>query len=217
MEEKDKLKRYHSDEIDVYYRRERCIHYAACVRGLPSVFNTSERPWVKLENSDPDMVAEVVLRCPTGALHYERKDGGLQESIPEKNTIKIDKDGPLYVKGDVSIVAPDGTVLLQDTRIALCRCGESKIKPFCDNTHKEIDFSDTGAVRGNSKPEPETYKPLSITPTQDGPYLLRGNFDIISADGETLFRGRSIMLCRCGHSKDKPFCDDSHLEIGFKS
>jgi CDGSH-type Zn-finger protein/uncharacterized Fe-S cluster protein YjdI len=217
MEDKEKLKRYYNDEIDVFYSRERCIHFAACVRGLPSVFNTSVRPWIKVENSDPDMVAEVVLRCPTGALHYERKDGGVQESTPEKNTITIAKDGPLYVKGDVTLVAPDGTVLLEDTRIALCRCGESKNKPFCDNSHQEINFSDPGKLRGNSKPPVESPKPLNITPSQDGPYLLRGNFDIIGADGETVFRGRSIMLCRCGHSKDKPFCDDSHLEVGFKS
>lgn len=217
MEDKDKLKRYYNDDIEVFYSRERCIHYAACVRGLPSVFNTSVRPWIKVENSDPDMVAEVVQRCPTGALHYERKDGGAQESTPEKNTITIAKDGPLYVRGDVTLVAPDGTVILEDTRIALCRCGESKNKPFCDNSHKEINFSDLGELRGNSKPAVESPKPLNITPTQDGPYMLRGNFEIIGADGETVFRGRSILLCRCGHSKNKPFCDDSHLEVGFKS
>jgi CDGSH-type Zn-finger protein/uncharacterized Fe-S cluster protein YjdI len=217
MEDKKQLKRYYSDDIEVYYSRERCIHYAACVRGLPSVFNTRERPWVNLENSDPNAVADVVLRCPTGALHYERLDGGVQESIPEVNAIIASKDGPLYVRGNVTIVNPQGEIILEDTRVALCRCGSSKNKPFCDNSHLDIGFSDPGELVGNSRPPVESHKPLKIEPTLNGPYLLRGDFEIFSADGETVYRGKSMLLCRCGGSKNKPFCDDTHLEIGFKS
>lgn len=217
MEDKERLKRYYADEIEVYYSRERCTHFAACVRGLPSVFNTQERPWVNLENSDPDRVAEVVLRCPTGALHYERLDGGAQESIPQVNTIITSQNGPLYVHGNVTIINPQGEIILEDTRVALCRCGASKNKPFCDNAHLEIGFSDPGELSGNTRLAVETHKPLKIEPTLDGPYLLRGDFEIFSADGKQIYRGKSMMLCRCGRSKNKPFCDDTHLEIGFKS
>jgi CDGSH-type Zn-finger protein/uncharacterized Fe-S cluster protein YjdI len=217
MEDKSKLKRYHNEKIEVYYSRERCIHYAACVRGLPSVFNTRERPWINVENADPDAVAEVVLRCPTGALHFERLDGGEQESIPEKNTITASRNGPLYVRGNVTILNSQGDVILEDTRVALCRCGASKNKPFCDNSHLDIGFSEPGELHGNAKPPLETHTPLKIQPTLDGPYLLRGDFEIFSADGQSVYRGKSMLLCRCGGSKNKPFCDDTHLENGFKS
>jgi CDGSH-type Zn-finger protein len=127
------------------------------------------------------------------------------------------RNGPLYVHGNVTILNSKGEVILQDTRVALCRCGASKNKPFCDNSHLDIGFSEPGGVRGNTKPTLETHTPLTIQPTLDGPYLLRGDFEIFSADGQTVYRGKSILLCRCGGSKNKPFCDDTHLEIGFKS
>jgi CDGSH-type Zn-finger protein len=50
-------------------------------------------------------------------------------------------DGPLLVRGDVDIVGPDGTVLPPRRRtIALCRCGMSALKPFCDGSHKSAGF-----------------------------------------------------------------------------
>jgi CDGSH-type Zn-finger protein len=50
-------------------------------------------------------------------------------------------DGPLLVRGDVDIVAPDGTVVPRRRRtIALCRCGLSALKPFCDGSHKAAGF-----------------------------------------------------------------------------
>ncbi|WOF22887.1 CDGSH iron-sulfur domain-containing protein [Microbacterium betulae] len=50
-------------------------------------------------------------------------------------------DGPLLVRGDVDLVADDGTPIPRRRRtIALCRCGVSAIKPFCDGTHKAVGF-----------------------------------------------------------------------------
>jgi CDGSH-type Zn-finger protein len=50
-------------------------------------------------------------------------------------------DGPLLVRGDVDIIGPDGTVLPRRRRtIALCRCGMSALKPFCDGSHKAAGF-----------------------------------------------------------------------------
>jgi CDGSH-type Zn-finger protein len=50
-------------------------------------------------------------------------------------------DGPLLVRGAVDIVGPDGTVLPRRRRtIALCRCGLSSLKPFCDGSHKAAGF-----------------------------------------------------------------------------
>jgi CDGSH-type Zn-finger protein len=50
-------------------------------------------------------------------------------------------NGPLLVRGDVEILTADGTAIPRNRRtVALCRCGKSTIKPFCDGTHKLIGF-----------------------------------------------------------------------------
>jgi uncharacterized Fe-S cluster protein YjdI len=61
---------YAAPEVTVFYDRGRCRHYAECVRGLPQVFDPTRRPWIRADLADADTVAEVVRRCPTGALHY---------------------------------------------------------------------------------------------------------------------------------------------------
>jgi CDGSH-type Zn-finger protein len=56
-------------------------------------------------------------------------------------TVTPCEDGPLLVRGAFTIVAQDGTVIEPGRQtIALCRCGRSAIKPFCDGTHKVIRF-----------------------------------------------------------------------------
>lgn len=51
------------------------------------------------------------------------------------------RDGPLLVRGPVSLTRPDGTVIESNRDpIALCRCGKSRIRPFCDGTHKLTGF-----------------------------------------------------------------------------
>ena len=211
-------KAYRSERIVVSFDPERCIHARYCVRGLPEVFDPSERPWVRPDQANPDRVAEVVMRCPTGALQFERTDGGAKESIPQENVIAVGVNGPLYVRGDIHIKGPLGETLLEDTRVALCRCGESRNKPLCDNTHKQTNFRDEGTLGDDRLIKEPTGdgRGLRITPTVNGPLILRGEVEIRSADGETLYRGSRGSLCRCGHSNNKPFCDSSHAEMDWR-
>ena len=138
-------KEYRSERIVVSFDPERCIHARYCVRGLPEVFDPSNRPWVRPDRAKAEHVAEVVMRCPTGALQFELTDGAT-EPIPQENAIAVSVDGPLYVRGDIHIKESLGETLLQDTRVALCRCGESRNKPFCDNSHKQTNFRDAGML-----------------------------------------------------------------------
>ena len=62
--------------ITVTWSRRRCIHVAACVMNLPDVFKPGDRPWIDMASASTDTIARVVARCPTGALHFERSDGG---------------------------------------------------------------------------------------------------------------------------------------------
>jgi CDGSH-type Zn-finger protein len=57
------------------------------------------------------------------------------------STITPYEDGPLIVRGDFEMLAPDGTPIEPGrATVALCRCGKSAIKPFCDGTHKAVNF-----------------------------------------------------------------------------
>ena len=59
---------------------------------------------------------------------------------------------------------------------------------------------------------------VTITPSDNGPYLVRGPVVIVDADGVQFEVNRPVVaLCRCGHSNNKPFCDGTHSKIGFRS
>ncbi len=211
-------KTYTSDTIDVTFDLKRCIHAAECVRGLPAVFDTDKRPWIQPDQATADEVAEVVRRCPTGALHFERKDGGPTEEIPPENSLIPDPNGPLYLHGDLEILDSDGHTLLTDTRVALCRCGASQNKPFCDGAHHQIAFEDDGTLNEDSLSlHGETNGKLVIQTSPDGPLKVTGPLEIRSADGQTRFEGSAGELCRCGASHNKPFCDWSHVAAGFEA
>ena len=66
----------------------------------------------------------------------------------EQTTIAPMPDGPLYVRGCVQLRSADGKVIVEDMRLALCRCGQSHNKPFCDNSHRGSGFKDLRRCRG---------------------------------------------------------------------
>ena len=216
---KERIYTYQGDDIDVHYSLRRCIHAAECVRGLPAVFDRDRRPWIKPDQDSADRVAEIILKCPTGALTFDRKDGGDEEPLPGLNTILITEDGPIYVRGNVQIKSPDGTLIKEETRLALCRCGASANKPYCDNSHRKVGFQTSGEVPDNQS-ETGDFPPsgtLEVLLANNGPVRLKGNFEITGSDGNSIFRGNKASLCRCGSSQNKPFCDGTHRKIGFSS
>jgi uncharacterized Fe-S cluster protein YjdI len=150
---------YGDDSIVVHWDSARCIHSANCIHGLPDVFDVRRRPWVRIDRADADAIATVVDTCPSGALTYSRLDGGAtgpnavpvegddEASGSESETpvvIALKPDGPLAVEGPVRIELARGEVLEVTDKAFLCRCGNSANKPFCDGTHKKIDFTAEG-------------------------------------------------------------------------
>ncbi|MGC9357217.1 MAG: CDGSH iron-sulfur domain-containing protein [Anaerolineae bacterium] len=217
---KEKIFEYECEAITIIYDVVRCTHFEACVRGLPSVFSTQTKPWVTPEGGHPDEVAEVILRCPTGALHFKRHDGGPEETIPEKNLVEVRSDGPLFLHGDVEILTHGREVLLKDTRIALCRCGASQNKPLCDNTHLDSGFEEEGKLPlncGNSEPVEDPKQTLRVLLAPNGPLILRGAFELHGSDEQVAYFDERTALCRCGATKNPPFCDGTHAKIGFET
>jgi CDGSH-type Zn-finger protein len=218
--------------------------------------------------------------------------------------ITITKNGPYVVEGDVplanqhivtnddgeSIEWREGAAVQHPAKYALCRCGRSSKKPFCDATHTKIAFDGTetairrpyerqaerivgptqvledaeslcafarfcdpegrvwNLVQISDKPaaaklvvheaghcpagrlvvkDRTTNKPIepklepSIGLVQDtargvsGPLWVRGGIPVVGENGRPYEVRNRVTLCRCGASSNKPFCDGSHVSIGF--
>jgi CDGSH-type Zn-finger protein len=219
--------------------------------------------------------------------------------------VRITKDGPYLVSGAIPLAKQtvgvdaeggsetwvEGSVFPPQEKYALCRCGHSKNKPFCDSTHTTIRFhgaetasrepfaaqagvsdgpdmdlldaeslcafarfcdpngqvwnqvgeTQRPAVRANfirqvgncpsgrlvardrkTGAAIEPTLPVSIGLVEDpaqgcsGPLWLRGRIPVTGADGFEYEVRNRVTLCRCGGSKNKPFCDGTHAAIKFR-
>jgi CDGSH-type Zn-finger protein/uncharacterized Fe-S cluster protein YjdI len=203
-----------SDEIEITFDVDRCIHARRCVLGAPAVFLANvQGPWLHPETDSVEHLVHIAQSCPSGAITYRRLDGGPDEAAPQVNTVELRQNGPYAAHATLQI---DGQPCLY--RATLCRCGKSKNKPFCDNSHIEAHFEATGEPRTvPSEPLAERGGELHVTPVRNGPLKIRGPLELTSGTGRTVIRTQYTKLCRCGGSANKPFCDDSHLRIGFRS
>ncbi len=201
-------------------------------------------------------------------------------------TIECREDGPYIVKGCDRLTDDAGAAITIKSVIALCRCGGSANKPFCDGTHAKIGFSGKRAADGSTdrrqsyvgkgitihdnraicahagvctdslaavwrmNEEPwidpdaapveqivdviracpsgalsfsmdgeEAQRPAgapAIRVSRDGPYHVSGGIALRDAPWGDGAPRDHYTLCRCGASKNKPFCDGSHWDIGFK-
>lgn len=202
------------EKIEVEFDGKRCIHARRCVTGLPEVWKGGvEGNWIFPDNAPVEEVASVVRACPSGALRFRRKDGGAEEAAPAYNVVQVLENGPYAVRADATLGGED-----HGYRMTLCRCGASRNKPFCDNTHLRAKFEATGEVpTAEQVGEYGEHGPLAITPLKDGPLQLDGPFEVVAGSGRKVERTRQQWLCRCGRSASKPFCDGSHRAARFKA
>jgi len=200
-------------------------------------------------------------------------------------TIECRPNGPYLVKGLVGLTNSRGESVATEGVFALCRCGHSANKPFCDGTHKTVGFSGarvsdgsndklksysapgitiydnrsicahagycsdglaavfreegtpwidphggsvqaivetirkcpSGALRCtvDGLESPVDARAAKITITKDGPYAIVGSVELLEARWAEGASQEHYTLCRCGASKNKPFCDGAHWSIGF--
>ena len=129
---------YERDELTIVWDSSRCTHVAECLKALPEVFDVTRRPWVDIEASGADEIAETIRLCPTGALKYEARAEFPDEEGDEVTTVRAGRTGPLYLRGRIRLVDGHGDLIAEETRVALCRCGASSNKPYCDNSHRLV-------------------------------------------------------------------------------
>ncbi len=149
-------KTYRGKAINVSFDLEQCIHAGKCVRGMPEVFDTEKRPWIQPDNGDAEAIRALVATCPTGALAIpsdapsEPATRGPTANEPAATapagapavSMRIKANGPVLVTGPCAIEGPDGKpVPIERETFALCRCGLTANKPFCDGAHARAGWS----------------------------------------------------------------------------
>jgi CDGSH-type Zn-finger protein/uncharacterized Fe-S cluster protein YjdI len=210
----DGIETVRGEGLTIKFNGKRCIHSRFCVLWQPQVYKANVAgPWIDPDADSVEASIAVAHNCPSGAIQYERHDGGPAEPAPRVNLLNIRENGPLAVRAQIHL---KGTPI--GIRATLCRCGASKNKPFCDGSHAAAGFQATGEPRTIETPAlGERGGILEVTPQPNGPLRVRGNLEICSGTGRTVKRTAGEMLCRCGHSQNKPFCDGSHAKAGFQA
>ena len=141
---KDITKKYSNGEVTIVWKPALCIHSKICwdkINGLPKVFDPARRPWIIADAASTDQIVAQVNKCPSGALSYFMND---EEAAPEGSETEhigeVSPNGPLLIYGNISIKGVDGKETKKHKVTALCRCGASANKPYCDGSHKKINF-----------------------------------------------------------------------------
>ena len=138
---KDITKKYSNGEVTIVWKPGLCMHSGLCFNGLGEVFKPREHPWITPEGSTTESIIDQVKKCPSGALSYYLNASTREEVNVEAETIiEPTPNGPLMVYGNVTIRDTSGNLTKKNKVTAFCRCGGSSNKPFCDGTHKKINF-----------------------------------------------------------------------------
>lgn len=139
----DIKKEYSNGEITVVWQSAKCIHSKKCWNGLGSVFQPNEKPWINVDGASSNEIIAQIDKCPSGALSYYKGSANDEATNASSNTkVEVMKNGPLLIHGDFIIKGKDGKEELKSKVTALCRCGQSANKPYCDGSHNTNGFKD---------------------------------------------------------------------------
>ncbi len=180
---------------------------------------------LRLEAGAPPALLEAVAALQDLAVRTS-EDGaaltvelaGLQSALPP--SIHTPHDGP-YLLTNVAVRDWLGRDIHATPQLALCRCGESAIKPLCD----AVRACPSGALgyaigRREAREQVDQDRAPAVEVSKDGPYRVTGGIGLVDDTGVAVARnvGASLehySLCRCGHSQNKPFCSGMHFHVGF--
>lgn len=201
----------------IHFDSQRCIHSRGCVLAHPDVFVPNVKgEWIHPDAQPVEVLVHIAKNCPSGAIRVVRHTTGTADtdaqSAPLVNTVRVRENGPLAIEAQLQV----GSVAQPSPRATLCRCGQSKNKPYCDNSHQAAGFTASG------EPATQTFEPLAarngvanVVALPNGPLKVTGNLEIVSGTGRTCNKVSETYLCRCGESKNKPYCDGSHKAANF--
>ena len=207
-------------EATIHFDARKCIHSRTCVLSHPDVFVPNvQGAWIHPNAQPVEELMHIAKSCPSGAIRVVRNPGATSaaagsDAPPIVNTVRVRENGPLAVEAELQIRG----VAQASPRATLCRCGASKNKPYCDGSHGAAGFLATGEpISGEFAALSVRNGPLNVMPIPDGPLRVVGNLEIVSGTGRTCNKVEETYLCRCGESKNKPYCDGSHKAAGFQA
>ncbi len=141
--------KYTDGKVTVVWKPDTCIHSSICWTELKNVFDPTKRPWVNMQGSNTKTIIEQIRKCPSGALSFfmneEKKTDmneqpGINSEAAQIVNIQIRPNGPIVITTDCHITLSNGEVEIKKGTTALCRCGASEKKPYCDGSHRKINF-----------------------------------------------------------------------------
>lgn len=130
-----------------------CVHAKFCMTRRSNAWRMVR------QTGDPEVharLATIIANCPSGRLALRTREGRTPIEPEYHPSIAAVPDGPLWVRGGIPLVAPDGFTYEVRNRMTLCRCGQSSNKPFCDGSHVASGFQAPGReTTGNVVPSDE--------------------------------------------------------------
>ena len=138
----DGRRTFEGEDITILDVRRLCAHAAVCTDNLPRVFDVTRPRWIDPDAAPADDIADVVARCPSGALAYAVGDDPEPVQPHLEPGIRCSRGASYVVTGGVEVVGADGRPYARRERVTLCRCGASRNKPFCDGSHDDVDLGD---------------------------------------------------------------------------
>lgn len=156
----DRAQPYRGKRITIHDNRAICAHAGVCTDNLPGVFRLGQEPWIDADGAEAAAIVATVARCPSGALSCTIDDA---ETAGESNecSVTVSKNGPYLVSGGLPLKT-DGALPYRPVRYALCRCGASKNKPFCDGTHWAMGFDENRGLQAGVWAPPFGIKRFSL-------------------------------------------------------
>lgn len=125
--------------LTIHDNRGLCAHSGNCTDNLAAVFRLKEEPFVDPDAATIEKVAEVIAKCPSGALSYTL-DGVLHRDDRNEESAAAYAPGGPYVLTNVNLRGVDMASGATTDHCTLCRCGKSQNKPFCSGAHWYVDF-----------------------------------------------------------------------------
>ena len=140
----DQSDKFAGPDLDLTDQKNLCARARFC--------HLSGGTWNNVQNSDDPKAKKIAIQtacnCPSGRLVVWDKKTGKQIEPKLKPEVSLIEDpqlkvsGPIWLKGGISLESEDGRKYETRNRVTLCRCGQSKNKPFCDGSHINAKFND---------------------------------------------------------------------------
>jgi CDGSH-type Zn-finger protein/truncated hemoglobin YjbI len=147
----DQRDSYPGQQVTIFDNRGTCQHSGLCTDRLATAFRTDAEPFIAPSGGRLDEIIRAVRDCPSGALSYALDDAEARAQVDWDGTrppsIEVTKDGPYRITGQIPLAdatgepEPRGAGASRE-HYALCRCGQSRNKPFCSGMHWYAGFRD---------------------------------------------------------------------------